>query len=392
MEEQFSGSCTLEIAAFDEFARLLGDRAGDGRLRPRALRHRPDRPHAAAAVAAVRLGRVPGRQHDRHFLPGAAGRAAGPAETLRRHGPGPGRSRRPRRWCWSARPEAAALREAERTSGELAALGVRNQHLVINGVFRATDRDDPVAVAMEQRGREAARRRSRPGWRSLPRTHDPAGPARPARDRRPAGVRRRSRIAAGREPVARRPGRCHRWRELIDELARAGRGVILTMGKGGVGKTTVAAAIAVALADRGFPVHLTTTDPAAHVAATVNGELPNLTVSRIDPKAETAAYSAEVMAHRRGRTSTRRARRMLEEDLRSPCTEEIAVFRAFAAGGRGGRGRLRRARHRPDRPHDPAARRGPGLPPRGDPAGQRDARGGREAAAAAARPGVHAAC
>src|SRR6187431_1569617 len=118
--------------------------------------------------------------------------------------------------------------------------------------------------------------------------------------------------------------------ELIDELAANGRGVILTMGKGGVGKTTVAAAVAVALADRGFQVHLSTTDPAAHVAATLNGDVANLTVSRIDPKGETEAYSAEVLATA-GKDLDAQGRAMLEEDLRSPCTEEIAVFRAFAA-------------------------------------------------------------
>jgi arsenite-transporting ATPase len=125
---------------------------------------------------------------------------------------------------------------------------------------------------------------------------------------------------------------------LVDDLARAGRGVILTMGKGGVGKTTVASAVAVALAERGFPVHLTTTDPAAHVAATVNGELSNLRVSRIDPRAETAAYTAEVMASA-GAELDEQGKALLAEDLRSPCTEEIAVFRAFAdavAGGENG--------------------------------------------------------
>jgi arsenite-transporting ATPase len=124
--------------------------------------------------------------------------------------------------------------------------------------------------------------------------------------------------------------------ELIDELASAGHGVIMTMGKGGVGKTTVAAAIAVALADRGFPVHLTTTDPAAHVADAVNGTLANLKVSRIDPDAETAAYSAEVM-NTAGAKLDARGKALLEEDLRSPCTEEIAVFRAFARAVDGGK-------------------------------------------------------
>ena len=125
---------------------------------------------------------------------------------------------------------------------------------------------------------------------------------------------------------------------MIEELAEYKHGVILTMGKGGVGKTTVAAAVAVALADRGFPVHLSTTDPAAHIAATLNGAVPNLIIGRIDPKVETAAYAAEVMATA-GKNLDPQGRAMLEEDLRSPCTEEIAVFRAFAlavAQGEGG--------------------------------------------------------
>jgi len=103
----------------------------------------------------------------------------------------------------------------------------------------------------------------------------------------------------------------------------------MTMGKGGVGKTTVAAAIAVELARRGHRVHLSTTDPAAHVVEALNGEVPGLTVSRIDPAVETAAYVEEVLAAQ-GAGLDPDSRALLEEDLRSPCTEEIAVFRAFA--------------------------------------------------------------
>lgn len=119
--------------------------------------------------------------------------------------------------------------------------------------------------------------------------------------------------------------------DLIDDLAAPGHGVILTMGKGGVGKTTVAAAVAVALAERGHRVHLSTTDPAAHVEAAVSDEnMPNLTVSRIDPSVETARYTAEVMQSA-GAILDEQGKALLAEDLRSPCTEEIAVFRAFAA-------------------------------------------------------------
>lgn len=117
-------------------------------------------------------------------------------------------------------------------------------------------------------------------------------------------------------------------RELIPEIASRGRGVIMTMGKGGVGKTTVAAVIAVALARQGYSVHLTTTDPAGHASA-LGGTLVGLEVSRIDPAIETRVYTQEVLAEA-GKGLDEKGRALLEEDLRSPCTEEIAVFRAFA--------------------------------------------------------------
>ncbi|MHB1290514.1 ArsA-related P-loop ATPase, partial [Georgenia sp.] len=116
---------------------------------------------------------------------------------------------------------------------------------------------------------------------------------------------------------------------LIDELAAQGHGLVLTMGKGGVGKTTIAAAVAVALAERGLPVHLTTTDPAAHLARTLDGTVPNLEVSRIDPAVETERYRQGVLT-RKGASLDEAGRASLEEDLRSPCTEEIAVFQAFS--------------------------------------------------------------
>jgi arsenite-transporting ATPase len=112
------------------------------------------------------------------------------------------------------------------------------------------------------------------------------------------------------------------------------------MGKGGVGKTTVASAIAVGLAERGFPVHLSTTDPAAHIAATLAAEaIPGLTIGRIDPVKETAEYAEQVMRAAGGELDEA-GKALLEEDLRSPCTEEIAVFRAFAAAVDGGEDRF----------------------------------------------------
>jgi arsenite-transporting ATPase len=326
MEEQFSGACTVEIAAFDEFAKLLGDAeatenfdhvifdtAPTGHtLRlltlPSAWSGYIDSSHGGASC----LGPLAGLEKQKALYAATVHRLSDPAQT---------------RVVLVARADGAALREAERTRRELAELGVANLQLAINGRFAASS-DDPLALAMEQRG-DAALATMADGLATLPRLSvhflprgtvgldalraivDPASASAP-----PA-------VAEASTPLPAGLGR------LIDELASAGHGVIMTMGKGGVGKTTVAAAIAVALARRGHKVQLTTTDPAAHVAAAIDGEIAGLGVSRIDPAAEVAAYTAEVLDKARG-TLDASALALLEEDLRSPCTEEIAVFRAFA--------------------------------------------------------------
>jgi arsenite-transporting ATPase len=117
--------------------------------------------------------------------------------------------------------------------------------------------------------------------------------------------------------------------QFVDELEQAGHGLILCMGKGGVGKTTIAAAIAVSLARRGHAVHLTTTDPAAHLVDTLHGTLPGLRVSRIDPDEAIREYRNHVMATK-GKNLDDDGRAALAEDLLSPCTDEVAVFRQFS--------------------------------------------------------------
>jgi len=333
MEEQLSGSCTVEIAACDEFARLLGepgstdgfdhvifDTAPTGHtLRLLSLPSAWNGFLAENTTGTSCLGPLAGLQSQRRLYE-ATVRALGNAAltTL----------------ILVARPELSTLDEAARTSRELAALGMQNQHLAINGVFRATAHDDPLAESLERRSTEALSRIPS-SVANLPRTLVSLAA------RTPVGLealRTFGDASADTGDDARCDAplpwdRLESVGELVDDLARSGHGVILTMGKGGVGKTTVAAAIAVALAERGFPVHLSTTDPAAHVAAAVQDDLPRLQVSRIDPRAETAAYTAEVMAEvmaAAGANLDDAGRALLAEDLRSPCTEEIAVFRAFA--------------------------------------------------------------
>jgi arsenite-transporting ATPase len=327
MEEQFSGSCTLEIAAFDEFARLLGgtatlgafdhvlfDTAPTGHtLRLLSLPSAWEEFLGSNTTGTSCLGPLAGLQAQQKLY----------AETVRALADGATTT-----LVLVARPEFSALREADRTRGELAELGVRNQRLVINGVFEAKDPGDPIAMAMARRASQALAQIPA-GLAALPRTVIPLAPhglvgIEAIRAMGGDAPTRKEASPEGDLPPFESLG------GLIGDLARHRRGVILTMGKGGVGKTTVATAVAIALADLGFPVHLSTTDPAAHVAATLNGSVPHLTIGRIDPKAETEAYSAEVLATA-GKDLDAQGRSMLEEDLRSPCTEEIAVFRAFAA-------------------------------------------------------------
>lgn len=328
VEEQLSGACTVEIAAFDEFTGILAggdeyahydhvvfDTAPTGHtLRLLAL------PAAwtdfiGDGTGTSCIGPLSGlqAQQDR-YRQAVAVLADGAATTL----------------VLVARTDPASLREADRAGTELAALGVGRQRLVLNGVFRATDGTDPLAVAMDVAadGALAAMPRS---LAALPRTTVPllAGSLTGVDGLR-ALVTSASVVgdAATRDDL-RPPDGVGGFDALLDEIAAPARGLVMTMGKGGVGKTTVAAAVAVELARRGHQVELTTTDPAAHVAEAVGADVIGLRVTRIDPAAETVAYTASVLAEA-GADVDQGARAVLEEDLRSPCTEEIAVFRAFA--------------------------------------------------------------
>lgn len=323
MEEQLSGACTVEIAAFDEFARLLGDPDATAELDHVLFDTAPTGhtlrlltlPSAwtgfveRSAFGTSCLGPLAGLEEQKALYAATVTALADPARTT---------------MALVSRPEPSALSEAARTSRELEALGVRNQRLVVNAVFEARS-DDPLALALERRGRDALA--SMPeALRALPRTTLPLRPG--ALLGIDALRRMDAPVTVGDVPAA-APAEAPGLGPLLDALAASRRGVVLTMGKGGVGKTTLAAAIAVELARRGLRVHLSTTDPAAHVADAVGAAVEGLTVSRIDPAAETRAYTDEVMGSV-GPQLDEQGRALLEEDLRSPCTEEVAVFRAFA--------------------------------------------------------------
>lgn len=329
MEEQLSGSCTVEIAAFDEFSGLIGDpesvkaydhvifdTAPTGHtLRLMSLAKAWDQFLDTNTSGTSCLGPLAGLEKQRVIYEATVNTLADATATT---------------LVLVSRPQGAALREAERTSAELRAIGVGNQCLVVNGTFATNCPADVTAQAMQQRGTSALEA-SGAFIRSMPSF---IVPLRPINILGIHGLR----VLLGADGQ----GNCVKakdggWaqpemeslEDLVIDLEHQGHGVIMTMGKGGVGKTTVAAALAVMLARRGHAVHLSTTDPAAHVAQTLQGQVEGLTLSKIDPAAETAAYQSEVM-HAQGAAMDAAGRALLEEDLRSPCTEEIAVFRAFA--------------------------------------------------------------
>lgn len=328
IEEQLSGACTVEIAAFDEFSKLLGDDVATAAFDQVVF-------DTAPTGHTLRLLELPAAWTG--FLESNVGGTSclGPLAGLKAQQALYDASRAAlvdgerTALVLVSRAEKSALAEAERTRHELAQLGIRRQELVINGIFQATDTSDPVAVAMQGRG-QLALREMPAGLRELPRSELPLLPF------GLVGLDALTRLFAAAAPqgtpgvaaghfVAALPALA----ALIPALEADGHGVIMTMGKGGVGKTTVAVSIAVELARRGHKVHLTTTDPAAHVEAALGAAVNGVRVSRIDPAAESRAYSEEIL-RTAGANLDAAGRALLEEDLRSPCTEEIAVFRAFA--------------------------------------------------------------
>ena len=326
--EQLSGSCTTEIASFNEFTELLT--AGDGPI--------GEFDHVLFDTAptghTIRLLQLPGSWTD--FLNEGKGDASclGPLSGLEKQRAvyaeavsalaDPVRTR----LVLVARAQTSTLAEITRTHRELAAIGLNNQYVVINGVLPApADDGDPLGSAIYRREQQAIA--------ALP--ADLRGFPLDQVDLKAANIVGLDALAALFTPDADTAAQVVKPLEvadaplaaLVDEIAAGDRGLIMCMGKGGVGKTTVAAAIAVALAQRGYPVHLTTTDPAGHLTETLHGTLENLTVSSIDPAEATRGYRDHVLATK-GADLDEQGRLLLAEDLRSPCTEEVAVFQAFS--------------------------------------------------------------
>lgn len=328
LEERLSGACTVEVAAFDEFALLLSDPERSDQFDHIIFDTAPtghtlrmlELPAAwtgfleSAPGEVSCLGPLSGLKTQRERYARAVGALTDASSTV---------------MILVARPDRVALLEAARTSSELSGLQLKNQFLALNGVFHATDRADPLALAVERRAADALSRIPRE-LAELPRTEIPllgwnvvGIPALRSMFAPPVGASCEESESDSFQSAGAGLG------ELIDELAQSHNGLVMVMGKGGVGKTTVAAAIAVALAKRGLSVHLTTTDPAQHIRETLQAEVAGLRVSYIDPKQELQGYRERTLEAARPTLSAEKLS-LLQEELKSPCYEEVAVFQAFS--------------------------------------------------------------
>ncbi len=322
MEEQLSGSCTVEIAAFNEFSSFITDReiqkefehiifdtAPTGHtLRMLQLPSAWSNFISENTHGASCLGQLSGLEEKKEIYKKAVQTLSDSKMTT---------------LILVSRPESTPLKEAERASKELSALGINNQILVLNGVINSFD--DAISQSIYKKQQHAL-------------TNMPANlkgietfsiPLRAYNVTGLDNVRAflikddysvsNDKLMADTIPTL---------KDIVNDLYQSEKKVIFTMGKGGVGKTTLAAAIASGLSSMGAKVHLATTDPAAHLKLVIH-ESRGISLSHIDEKAELQKYQHEVLEKAR-KTMSEDDIAYIEEDLHSPCTQEIAVFRAFS--------------------------------------------------------------
>lgn len=324
MEEQLSGSCTVEIAAFNEFSdfitdtqkqlefdHIIFDTAPTGHtLRMLQLPSAWSTFISESTHGASCLGQLSGLEERKEIYKKAVETLSNASTT---------------RLMLVSRPEVAPLKEAARSSHELQLLGIKNQILIINGVLQQLDKEDSISNQLHERQQKALK--NMPIELSgYPLYHVPL------RSYNLSSITNIRRMLYSDslfsevdfKPIVAPKG----VDELVNDLYTSGKRVIFTMGKGGVGKTTLATEIALKLTKLGAKVHLTTTDPANHL----NYELATkagITVSRIDETEVLEKYKNEVRS-KAAEAVTAADMEYIEEDLRSPCTQEIAVFKAFA--------------------------------------------------------------
>lgn len=335
MNEELSGACTTEIASFDEFSRFIsGEYEGDAfdaivfdtaptghtlrllELPAAWASFSEENPDGASCLGPTSALKSSQQRYNKVV------------ETLR--------DANKTTFYLVARADQSSLKEASRTSEELMELGLKQQELFINGVFKATDEEDAFAQKMETLAQNHLSQIPE-NLKSLPLQTFPLLPYNVLGIEKLLSLLNRG---VQKEILAAQNNTISQWQSevqgldiLVEDLTEnTDHGLIMTMGKGGVGKTLAASAIAVMIAQKGHEVHLTTTDPAAHVQDFIDqlGKLPeNLTIDRIDPKLETQRYTEKIL-EQKGKNMDEAGRKLLLEDLKSPCTEEVAVFHAFS--------------------------------------------------------------
>ncbi|MEH6948730.1 arsenical pump-driving ATPase [Bacillus sp. JJ634] len=330
MEEQLSGACTVEIAAFDEFTGFLTNRE-IGNLYDHIIFDTAPTGHTLRLLqlptawngfleesthGASCLGPLSGLVDKKELYSSAVAALSDLTKTT---------------LILVTRPDVSAILEADRASKELKEIGIKNQMLIINGLLQHHNEEDEVSSAFYHRQRDALKQ--------IPETlKETTMYSLPYVSYSLTGVENLRNLFKLYDEVPTTdvymenqsmnlPG----LKEVVNDFSGNQTKLIFTMGKGGVGKTTVASAIAVGLVEKGHRVHLTTTDPAAHLDYQFqsNHLNQNLTISSINPKVEVEKYKAEVLA-KSSENLDEAGLAYLKEDLESPCTEEIAVFQAFA--------------------------------------------------------------